>query len=396
MALQSRSRPLWLSLSAALVLAAGAMYYFHLRTAPSAAVAEAAAPLVTLATAKAQSLPLKLDAQGHLVALAQVDVRPQATGTIRSIHFKEGDEVKAGQPMFTIDATDVVAQLARSQASAAQVKAQLDDAQRNLARVQQLARSKFYSQSAVDTSTSNAESLQAQYRAALADIDNTRVLVDRTRVLAPMSGRTGALSVHPGSLAQPSATAALVNIAQLDPIGVEFDLPEGQLAAVLSARAAHSVQVTLKGLAGKTTAGALTFINNTVDVATGTIHLKAQFPNPDRTLWPGSFAQVQVIAGSTANAVTLPPQSLIDGPAGKFVFAVDDQLKVNPKSVTLLRIQDGLAVVGGLAGGERVVAEGQQQLRPGLTVRDANLADPSTGGASSRADTLASVVKSAP
>ncbi|MDP9125968.1 MAG: efflux RND transporter periplasmic adaptor subunit, partial [Pseudomonadota bacterium] len=322
-----------------------------------------------VSVAQTRDLPLKLEAQGHLVALAQVDVRPQANGTIRAIHFKEGDEVRSGQVMFTIDSTDVAAQLARAQANAAQIKAQLDEAQRDLGRTQQLAKSRFYSTSAVDTSTSKAESLQAQYKAALADVDNTRVLVDHTRVTAPMGGLTGALSVHPGSVAQPGAAAALVNVAQVDPIGVDFTLPEGNLPALLAARGADNVQVTLDSADGPPLTGKLVFINNTVDTNTGTIALKAAFPNPRKLLWPGSFVRVDVTAGVSRAAVTLPPQSLLDGPTGRFVYVLDAADKVNAVTVTLLRVQDGLAVVTGLSGGERVVSEGQAVLKPGSTVR---------------------------
>jgi RND family efflux transporter MFP subunit len=348
-------------------LGAGATY--HLST-PGAKPAKAdAAPLVGVAIAQVRDLPLKLDAQGHLVALAQVDVRPQAAGIIRAIHFKEGDEVQAGQLMFTIDATDVAAQLARAQANAAQIKAQLDEAQRDLVRTQQLAKSRFYSTSAVDTSTSKAEALQAQYKAALADVDNTRVLVDHTRITAPMTGRTGALSAHLGSLAQPGATAALVNVVQVDPMGVDFTLPEADLSALLAAREAGTLRVSLETPGGQPLDGKLVFVNNTVDTSTGTIALKAQFPNARKTLWPGSFVRVQVTAGASRAAVTLPPQSLLDGPAGRFVYVVDDGGKARAVPVSLLRIQDEVAVVTGLSGGERVVSEGQAGLKPGSAVR---------------------------
>lgn len=354
------------------LLAAGAGATYHFSSTKVAPRKAAAAPLVTVSIAQTRDLPLKLEAQGHMVALAQVDVRPQATGTIRAIHFKEGDEVKAGQLMFTIDSTDVSAQLARAQATAAQMKAQLDEAQRDLGRTQQLAKSRFYSTSAVDTSVSKAEALQAQYKAALADVDNARVLVDHTRITAPMGGLTGALSAHLGSLAQPGAATALVNVAQVDPIGVDFTLPEGSLSALLAARGADKVQVTLEAADGPPLAGKLVFVNNTVDTNTGTIALKAAFPNADKVLWPGSFVRVRVTAGASRAAVTLPPQSLLDGPSGRFVYVVDAGDKVRAVPVTLLRVQDDLAVVGGLRGGERVVSEGQAGLKADMVVRIAS------------------------
>ncbi|CAM4030752.1 efflux RND transporter periplasmic adaptor subunit [Roseateles saccharophilus] len=327
-------------------------------------------PLVSTAPAVVRDLPIQFDAQGHLVPLQQVDVRPQATGTIRAIHFKEGEEVKAGQLMFTLDASDVAAQLSKARAAAAQVQAQLDEAQRDLARSRQLARDNFYSASVVDAAEGKVESLRAQLDAMHADIDGSRVLVDRTRVVAPMAGLTGALSVHPGSLAQQGATTPLVNVVQMDPIGVEFTLPEAELPTLLSARATGAVTVALTAPDGSTVEGRLVFINNSVDTATGTIGLKAAFPNTRRLLWPGSFAKLRVTAGVDHGALTLAPQSVLEGPDGRFVYVLDGAgARVAVKPVKLLRIQDQLAVVAGLAGGERVVTEGQQGLKDGMAVR---------------------------
>lgn len=338
------------------------------KKADPAAVAKPA-PLVSVVRAEARELPLKLAAQGHVIAMNQVDVRPQAAGTIRGVHFREGDEVKAGQLMFTIDASDVTAQLARAQASAAQIEAQVDDAERDLARTRQLAKSHFYSTSAVDTSASKLESLQAQYKAAQADIASIRVLIDRTRITAPMTGLSGALSVHPGSLAQPGAALPLVSVVQIDPIGVEFTLPEAQLAGLLAARAANKVRVSLKLADGKRLAGMLVFVNNTVNTDSGTITLKASFPNAGRALWPGAYMDVEIDAGVSPGAIVLPPQAVIEGPRGRFVYLLDDADKAVQLPVELLRIQDQMAVVTGLRGGERVVAEGQLGLKPGSEVR---------------------------
>jgi len=336
-------------------------------------------PQVSVTTAERRSLPIKLDAQGHLVPLAQVDIRPQSTGTVRAIHFKEGDGVKAGQLLFTIDATDVEAQLARSQASVAQVKAQLDEAQRDLVRTRELAKSRFYTTSAVDSAQSKVEALQGQYAAAQADVANTHVLVDHTRVTAPMNGLTGALAVHPGSLAQPSSTTPLVNVVQMDPIGVDFTLPEDTLARLLAARAKGRLDVSAETADGEHLSGKLVFVNNTVDRNTGTISLKASFPNAQRKLWPGSFVKVHVIAGADDSAVTLPPQSLMQGPSGRFVYIVDGSGTVASKAVSLLRIQDEVAVVDGLAGGERVISEGQGGVKPGANVQLSGADRPASG-----------------
>jgi len=326
-------------------------------------------PLVSVVRAEARDLPVKLSAHGHVVPLNQVDVRPQVGGTVRGIHFREGDEVKAGQLLFTIDASDVTAQLERAQASAAQIEAQVDEAERDLARIKQLAKLRYYSTSAVDTSASKLESLKAQYKAVQAEVASSRLLVERTRIAAPMAGLTGALAVHPGSLAQTAAAVPLVTVVQIDPIGVEFSLPESQLARLLDARAAGTVRIELQTPDGSRLPGSLVFVNNTVNTDSGTITLKASFPNGTRSLWPGAYVELVIDAGVSRGAIVLPPQALLEGPQGRFVYVLDQDNKAQVRPVDLLRLQDQMAVVDGLKGGERVVAEGQAGLKQGAPVR---------------------------
>lgn len=326
-------------------------------------------PLVGVVRAEARDLPVKLSAHGHVVPLNQVDVRPQVGGTVRGIHFREGDEVKAGQLLFTIDSSDVIAQLERTQASAAQIEAQVDEAERDLARIKQLAKLRYYSTSAVDTSASKLESLKAQHKAIQAEVASSRLQVERTRIAAPMAGLTGALAVHPGSLAQTSAAVPLVTVVQIDPIGVEFSLPESQLARLLDARAAGTVRIELQRPDGKRLPGSLVFVNNTVNTDSGTITLKASFPNATSSLWPGAYVELVIDAGVSRGAIVLPPQALLEGPQGRFVYVLDQDNKAQVRPVELLRLQEQMAVVDGLNGGERVVAEGHAGLKPGAAVR---------------------------
>ena len=342
---------------------------------PTAPAAAKPPPLVSIALAQSVDLPIKLGTQGHLVTLNQVDVRPQFSGVVRGVHFHEGDEVAAGQLLFTLDASDATTQAERAQAQAAQIKAQVDEAQRDLLRSRQLARDNFISASVVDTAAGKVDSLQAQQRAALADIESARIALSRTRITAPIAGLSGQLSVHPGSLAQPSAAAALVSLVQVDPIGVDLTLPEASLTDVLAARAANKVTITLESPDGKTLAGRLVFINNTVNTDTATINLKASFANPRKLLWPGAFVRVTVDAGSNKGAIVLPPQAVIEGPKGRFVYLLGANNTVSTVPVTLLRLQDHLAVVEGLKGGEHVVTEGNQALRAGMIVRIVGPAD---------------------
>lgn len=325
-------------------------------------------PLVSVVTAMTLDMPIEYSAQGHLVALSQVDVRPQMTGTILQVHFKEGDDVRAGQLLFSLDASDAIAQLNKYVAQAAQIRAQLADAQRDYIRSKELVKSEFIAPSAVDTAASKVDALQAQLAAAQADIASARVAVAHTRIIAPVSAKAGAVMVHPGSLAQLGATLPLVTLVQFDPIGIEFTLPEQNLASVVAARSAGPVIVSALAANGKTIDGKLSFVNNTVNADTATISLKASLPNPQGDLWPGTFTRAIVHAGSDKNVVVLPPQAVLEGPGGRFVYVVSTDGKVAQKTVKMLRVQREMAIVEGVRNGEQVVLEGGQNLRPGMLV----------------------------
>jgi RND family efflux transporter MFP subunit len=325
------------------------------------------APLVSVAAVKLLDLPLILTAQGHVTPLNQVEVRPELTAAIRGVHFREGDQVRAGQLLFTLDGSDAAALLERAKAQAAQVKAQLDEAQLGHVRTRRMVDAGYMSPSAIDAQTSKVDGLKAQLAAAQADIANAGLQLDRARILAPVAGRTGAVDVHPGSLAQLGQTAALVTIVQLDPIGVEFELPEQYLGAVRATGAG----VALRDAGGAERQGWLTFIDSAVSSASGTIRLKASFANADRALWPGAFVRVALDAGRDRGASVLPPQALLEGPDGRFVYVVDGAGRVAARPVRLLRVRDEGAVVTGVGDGEQVVVEGAQELHPGVLVRTA-------------------------
>lgn len=361
-----RSTLLFLTLAMVAMTAAA----FLIPRRGNAVAAPKALPLVSIVSTRVTTIPVDLPAQGHVVPVNFVDVRPQLSGTITAIHFREGDDVKAGQLLFTLDDSDARAQLAKADAQGALINAQLADARRDLQRAQTLVASKFVAVSVADTASSKVDALLAQGRAATADASSARTLLGHTRILAPITGKAGAVSVHPGSLAQLNATAPLVTVSQLSPVGIEFTLPEQDLAAVLAARQAGTIGVTVQDASNASDApGQLIFVNNTINPDSATISLKASFPNAHQTLWPGAFARVVVHAGVSAHAVVLPPQAVQEGPAGRFVFLLRADGTVAQQPVTLLRVQDGLAVIGGLAGGVPVVQEGGQNLRPGMKVR---------------------------
>lgn len=375
MTLLAKRKPLLIGVAILILAIVVGQRYLFGKTADKSAAAKPN-PLVSVTFTKTTDLPIEFSAQGHLVALNQVEVRPQITGVIRTVAFHEGDQIKAGQLLFTLDASDATAQMSRYNAQSAQIKAQLDDANRDYNRSKELVKSGFISSSAVTTSQSKVETLQAQLKAAAAEIESARVQVDHTRITAPISGQAGALAIHPGSLAQTSAASPLVTLMQMDPIGMEFSLPEQALGPILAARAAGQIKATLQTQDNQTAEGQLTFVNNTVNTDTATINLKASFPNAAQRLWPGGFAHITLRAGTSKGAVVLPPHAILEGPSGRFVYVVGSDNKATSKPVTLLRIQDGSAVLEGLKSGERVVLDGGQNLSNGSTVTIDNKGSP--------------------
>lgn len=340
---------------------------FFRQSSVAATPRQAANPLVSLAQAQVKSLPLMLATQGHVVSLNQVDIQSQITGTVKTVAFKEGDFVRQGQLLFTLDDTTQQATLRRAVASQAEASTLLDKAQRDLTRGRALKAQNYISASDWDTLQSAHQQYSAQSTAAREDIRTAQAQLGYTRIYAPVSGKTGALNVHPGSLVQPGSTSPLVTVSEFDPIGVSFTLPEKNLNAVLAAQSQGPVTVSVNNAKGEKVTGTLDFIDNTVNTETGTIALKARFANADRLLWPGAFQTVNVEAG-IQQAVVLPPQAIQNGPEGHFVYLVDKQSQATTQPVNLLRIQQSMAVVDGLAQGTNVVIEGANNLRPGMTV----------------------------
>lgn len=351
-----------------LLAGAVALYLLFFRqNAVSAPPKNAPPPLVKLTPAQRTSLPLSLTTQGHVVSLNQVDIQSQITGTVKRVVFQEGAFVQQGQLLFILEDSTQLATLHRDQASRAQAQSLLDKAQRDLARGRALKAQNYISTSDWDTLVSAQQQYAAQVRVAQQDIVSAEAQLGYTQIYAPVSGKTGALNVHPGSLVQPGSSLPLVTVNQFDPVGVSFTLPENDLNAVLAAQAQGPVRVLVKNAKGETIAGTLDFIDNTVSTGSGTIALKARFANADHLLWPGAFQNVNVEAGMQ-QVVVLPPQAIQSGPQGHFVYLVNRDNKAATLPVNLLRIQQQMAVVEGVNQGTRVVTEGSNNLRPGMQV----------------------------
>ena len=346
----------------------------------SAAASGVGGPIsVTTVRAQKKDVDVTLEATGTVAALNSVDIRPQISSVITKVHIREGDFVKAGQLLFTLDARNDDVNVAKARAQLARDTASLADAQRQLARSRDLLAQKFISQGAVDTNQTLVETQQAVVTADKAAIDAALVGLSYTRIVAPSAGRAGAIGVYAGSTVQP-AGAVLVTITQLDPIGVSFNLPQRNLGDALQTlrEGGGKVVAVLPEGRGQTT-GKLRFVDNAVDASSGTVRVKAQFDNAKETLWPGAFVSVRLAVRTLTDAVVVPQAAVIQGPRGAIVYTIDADNKAQARRVDVLYANGPDAVASGVRAGERVVLDGRQNLRPGVSVVERA---PTEGGAS--------------
>lgn len=337
-------------------------------------------PVITAAITQ-NDVPVTLTANGTVSAQQTVAVRPQLSAMVSAVHIKEGQFVQKGEPLFTLDARTEDANVRRTEGQLAKSRADLRNAERNLERQQELFRQNFISQAALDVAENQVDALRAQLAVDQATVQANRIAQGFSEITAPIAGRSGAIPVYQGSLVQPND--ALVSITQIDPINVSFTLPEREFIPLQQAFAQGEVPVTveLNGPQKQTRTGRLIFIDNAVDTASGTIRLKAEFPNADKHLWPGMFVTVSLAPQTLAHVLTVPAQAVQNGPEGKFLYVLDDNGKVKPFPINVRLIQEGFAVVEGKAitPGMRVVAEGAQNLRPGSAVTEASSIETGTG-----------------
>jgi len=314
-------------------------------------------------------------------------VRPQVSSIITKVHIREGQFVKAGELLFTLDARNDEVNLAKARAQLAKDEASLADAQRQLARSKDLMAQNFISQAAVDTNQTLVDSQKAVVAASRAAIDAAQVSLGYNRIVAPAAGRAGAINVYPGTTVQPGG-AVLVTITQLDPIAVAFNLPQRNLTDALQ---------TLRGGGGKVFAvlpekrgnivGKLQFVDNVVDPNSGTVRVKAQFDNGGEALWPGAFVNVRLAVRTMPDATVVPLASVIQGPRGNIVYVVDAQNKATARPIEIVYSTGMDAVVNGVQPGERIVVDGRQNLRSGVTVfeRAASAAAPASAASAGAA-----------
>ncbi len=351
---------------------------------------------VTVAEAVQRTVPYQVAAVGIVQASATVSVKSQMAGEIHEVHFTEGRDVKRGELLFTVDPRPFEAALRQAEAALGQRQAEVAQARANLARdlaqqewaqVQErrykalldreLIAREQYEQIRTNASAMEAtvrairaaeENARAAATAAQAAVDNARLQLAYTRIHAPIDGRTGNVLVQRGNVVKANEDNPLVVIAQVRPIYVSFGVPEHYLAAIKRFQAAGPLRMEARVPNQASTAGALTFVNNTVDPTTGTIQLKATFENTDNVLWPGQFVETTLTLASET-AVVVPSQAIQAGQQGPFVFVVKPDLRVESRKVAPgRRLERETIVTSGLAAGERVVTDGQLRLVPGAKV----------------------------
>lgn len=384
----AKTKGLWAGVA---VLAVAAAAWWALRdgggppsgaaaTAPTAAGGNAGPPVsVSTVVVARRDVDVVLEATGTVTAQNSVDVRAQVASPIRQVHVREGQFVKAGQLLFTLDARNDEVAVTRARAQLAKDQATLADAERQLARSRELLQQNFISQGAVDTNVTLVDAQRAAVASSRAAIESAQVGLSYTRITAPLDGRAGAINVYPGSLVQPGG-APLVTITQLDPIAVGFALPQRHLGAALRTlrEGGGAVVAQLPDDKRQTRTGKLSFVDSSVDATSGTVRVKAEFKNADERFWPGAFVTVRLAVDTLQGASVIPQAAVIQSPRGRIVYVVDAQNKVDARPVEVVYAEGEQAAVTGVKPGEKVVLDGRQNLRSGVVVVDR----PAAGGAS--------------
>ena len=341
---------------------------------------------VSTVLAQKKNVDVVLETTGTVAALNTVDVRSQVPSIITKVNIREGQFVKAGDLLFTLDSRNDDVNVAKARAQLAKDEAALADAQRQLARSKDLMAQNFISQAAVDTNQTLVDSQKSVVAASRAAIDAAQVALSYNRIVAPSSGRAGAINVYPGTTVQPGG-AVLVTITQLDPIAVGFNLPQRHLDDALQTLRAGGGKVMAElPERRKVVAGKLQFVDNAVDLNSGTVRVKAQFDNRDEALWPGAFVTVRFAVRTLKGAIVVPQAAIIQSPRGAIVYLLDAQNKAVARPVEQVYASGLDAVVTGVASGERIVVDGRQNLRPGASAVERVAGEAAAGGRDAGAD----------
>lgn len=334
---------------------------------------------VRVAVAREQAMPVQLEAFGTVEALSSVEVRPQVGGELTRVAFDEGEEVRKGQLLLTIDRRPFAAELAQAQAQLARDEALAAKAEQDVTRYAGLVEKDYVTQEQYDQIKSQAAAQQAAVKADQAAVESARLRLQWSEVRSPINGRAGAKLVHVGNVVKANPDQPIVVINQIEPIDVRFALPQNYLDEIRARAAAGALDVEVRSDDDSSLreTGELSFIDNAVDTATGTIQLKGRFANADHRLWPGQFVRVTLRLATQENAVVVPSAAIQSGQQGDYLFVVGAQNKVESRPVTIDRtIGDQTVVKAGVKAGETVVTDGQLRLVPGAVARP--ISEPAT------------------
>jgi membrane fusion protein, multidrug efflux system len=337
------------------------------------AAAQTAAPgvPVTAGTVTAQDVPVFLNGIGTVQAYNMVAIKSRVDGQIVKVDFKEGQEVKEGEPLLQIDPRPFQAALEQAQANKQKDEAQLVGAQLDLDRYEKLIGSGWQTRQSYDQQKATVGQLQASIKGDEAQINTAKLNLSYSDIRSPIDGRLGAKLVDKGNLVHANDNAPLVTITEVKPIFVSFTLPQETLDDVRENHKGSPLVVYAYSGDGKKqlAEGKLTLIDNSIDQSTGTVHLKARFDNDDERLWPGQFVSLRVVLSTRREVATVPSQTVQDGPNGRYAYVIKADNTVERRDVEVASIQDGIAVVTrGLEPGEHVVVDGQYRLTNGARV----------------------------
>ncbi|WP_244486118.1 efflux RND transporter periplasmic adaptor subunit [Bradyrhizobium viridifuturi] len=341
--------------------------------APAAAQSKTVAPVVPVTATKVaqHDVPIVVEGLGTVTPINAATIRTQVQGTLDSVDFVEGKQVKRGDVLAKIDPRVYEAQVDQAQAALARDEASLKNARTNLARTQPLATRGFATQQLLDTQDSQVAQGEGTVALDKAALEAAQTQLSYATITAPFDGVTGIRRIDPGNVVHPTDTNGLVVLTQLQPIAVIFTLPSGDIPGVQQALASGDASVDVYDAQNKHKLdhGSLILINNQVDSSTGTVQLKASFPNAGNTLWPGTFVNVHLTIAVRHNALTVPLTAVRQGPDGAFAYTVGPNNVVGIRNVATGQSRDGQVLIEqGLAANETVVTAGQYRLNPGTTV----------------------------
>ncbi|HEU5303048.1 MAG TPA: efflux RND transporter periplasmic adaptor subunit [Gemmatimonadales bacterium] len=331
---------------------------------------------VTVATAERRPVPFELPATGTVEPLQTVAVQAQVGGQLQRIAFREGDEVRQGQVLFQLDARPYRAALAQALAILERDRAQATNAAQEARRYESLVEKEYVTSQQYEQARTNAAATQATLAGSQAAVDQARLNLQYATIRAPISGRTGSLLIREGNLVRATATEPLVKINRLRPILVRFAVPASNLPLIQEHLRNNLVVRAEPSGGGDPSEGILTFLDNAVDTSTGTILLKARFPNDDGSLWPGGFVSVRLQLYVEQDALVIPAAAVVSGQQGSFVFVIQPDSSASTKAITVKRTAGDVAIVSGdVQPGDRVVVDGQLRLRQGSKVQIKAAAD---------------------